>query len=259
MIHDWSSLTSPELERLARQDALAVMALGAIEQHGPHLPLATDLIIAEGLLDATCARLAPVQPVLVLPSLAIGASEEHAHFSGTLSLPPALAAATITAIGEQISAAGVERLVLVNAHGGNHAVMSTAALDLRRRLGMLVVKASYLRLDPPEQVLAVDELRLGLHGGQAETAMMLALAPDRVRMDRARAFESIAEHADERLLDPGGPASWAWMAEDLNPAGVVGRADQASAEQGRVLIDHYASKLAGIITAASRMELPWKS
>jgi creatinine amidohydrolase len=259
VIYDWTTLTSPELGELARQDALAVLALGAVEQHGPHLPLGTDLMIADGLMAAVRDRLAPVRPVLVLPSLALGASEEHDHFGGTLSLSSTHAAATIRALGERVHAAGVERLVLLNAHGGNHAVMTAAALDLRRRLGMLVVKASYLRLDPPPSVLAADELRHGLHGGQAETAMMLALAPDQVRMDRARAFESIAERSGDSLLGPEGPASWAWMAEDLNPAGVVGRADRATPEQGRILIDHYASLMAGIITEAAAMPMPWKS
>lgn len=259
MIYEWSSLTSPELDELARQDALAVLCLGAVEQHGPHLPLGTDLIIAEGLRDAVCETLEPVRPILLLPSLAIAASEEHANFSGTLSLPPSRAAATISAIGEGVQSAGVERLVLLNAHGGNHAVMTSAALDLRRRLGMLVVKASYLRLEPPEGLLAADELRRGLHGGQAETAIMLALAPERVRMDRAERFESIDERGDQALLGPEGAAAWAWMAEDLNPAGVVGGADRATAEQGRVLVEHYAARLAEIIAAAMSMPLPWKS
>lgn len=259
MIYDWTTLTSPELSELAKQDALAVLPLGAVEQHGPHLPLGTDLIIAEGLLAAVRDRLAPVRPILVLPSLALGASAEHEHFGGTLSVSAGEAARTISAVGERVRAAGIERLVLLNAHGGNHAVMTSAALDLRRRLGLLVVKASYLRLDTPEDVLAADELRHGLHGGQAETAIMLALAPGMVRMDRARSFESIGEKSDDSPLGPEGAAAWAWMAEDLNPAGVVGRADRATAEQGRRLIDHYASLLAAIISDAAAMPIPWKS
>lgn len=258
MIYDWSTLTAPELAELAAQDALAVLALGAIEQHGPHLPLGTDLIIAEGLLAAARNRLQPTRPVLVLPALAIGASEEHEHFAGTLSFSPQHAAGAISAVGERVCSAGVERLVLLNAHGGNHAVMNSAALDLRRRLAMLVVKASYMLMDPPAGVLAAAELRDGLHGGQAETAMMLALAPDHVRMDLARTFESTAARSAEALLGPEGPASWAWLAEDLNPAGVVGRADQATIEQGRILIDHYATQLADVIAAAASMSMPWK-
>lgn len=252
MIHHWNELTSPELGALAVDKAVAVLVLGAIEQHGPHLPLATDLIIGEGLLQAALEKLAPEYPVLVMSPLAIGASEEHNHFAGTLSLAPDQAAAMIVSVGECIHRSGIKRLVLVNSHGGNHAVMNMAALELRRRLGMLVVKASYLRFDPPAGVLDAEELRLGLHGGRSETAMMLQLRPELVDMDRAADFQSSA--AEQTLLGPEGQASWAWLAEDLNPAGVAGRADLATAEQGRQLLDHYSAILAEVLSQAAAFD-----
>lgn len=259
MIHQWNHLTSPELEALAGKRPVAVMVLGAIEQHGPHLPLATDLIIGEGLLDAALQTLDPQSAFLVLPSLAIGASEEHESFPGTLSLSPSEAVGVIRSIGESVHRAGIGRLVLVNAHGGNHAVMTTAALDLRRRLNMLVVKASYLRFDPPENLLASEELRHGLHGGQAETAIMLHLAPDFVRMDQVQDFRSVAENRPSEILGPEHPAAWAWLAEDLNPAGVVGRASLASAELGERLVAHYSQILARVLVETGAMAAGWQS
>ena len=257
MITHWNDLTSPELEKLAALDPVAVMALGAIEQHGPHLPLATDLIIAEGLRDAALKSLSPKRPFLVLPSLAIGASHEHGNFAGTLSLTADQAVGVIRSVGESIHRAGIKRLVLINAHGGNHAVMTLAALDLRRRLGLLVVKASYLRFDPPEGVIAAEELRQGLHGGQAETAIMLYLAPDQVRIDQVRDFPSVAESHRSDVLGPEHPAAWAWLAEDLNPAGVVGRASQATAELGKRLVAHYGNLLSRVLAEAGEWEVGW--
>lgn len=261
MINNLATMTSPELARLVNERTGAVMVLGAMEQHGPHLPLATDLMIGEGLLTAAIKHLQndppACEPSLIrLPSLAIGASQEHGHYPGTVSLPPELATQVIESIGQSLASTGVRRLVLVNAHGGNHAVMDSAALNLRRRFGMLVVKASYMRFAPPEDSLSAEELRHGLHGGQAETAMMLHLAPETVRKEQVREFAPSAAALDsDGLFGPAGRAAWAWMAEDLNPQGVVGRADLASAELGQRLVDHYGRLLACVLMRASEMEV----
>ncbi len=256
MIDDWQHLTSPELAERTGPDVLAVMALGAIEQHGPHLPLSTDLDIAMGLQAAALARLDTDLKVLVLPPMALGASQEHAGFAGTLSLTSEQMSAQLRALGASLAAAGMRRLVLINAHGGNIGWLGPAALDLRVRYGMLVVKANYMLLRPPAHVLAAEELRHGLHGGQAETAMMLHLHPERVRSGRLDHFRSCAEELpDTALLGPEGEAAWAWRAEDLNPQGVVGDARGASAEMGRDLVDYYADRLARIMREAAGMNL----
>jgi len=252
----WSHLTSPELGERIDGSSVALMVLGAIEQHGPHLPLATDLIIGEGLRDATLERLGDTPDVFVLPSLALGASQEHSAMAGTLSLSPELAGRVIESVGASLAASGLSRLVLLNAHGGNHAAIDSAALNLRRSLGLLVVKANYMKLQAPEDLLSARELREGLHGGQAETAMMLHLVPDLVRQERLADF-SLREGAadDHGLFGPAGRVAWAWMAQDLNAAGVIGRADQATAADGARLMAHYANQLAAVIERAAGM--PW--
>jgi creatinine amidohydrolase len=151
----------------------------------------------------------------------------------------------VAAIGEGLARADVRRLVLVNAHGGNIGWMDDAALELRRRRGMLVVKASYMRFRPPSDQLDAGELKDGLHGGLAETAMMLHLAADLVHMDRARDFAS--RHPHGKPLPPQGEAPWAWLAEDLNDAGVVGDASAATADLGERLVAHYAGRLATVL------------
>lgn len=255
MIHYWQHLSAPELAERAGPEGLAVLALGAIEQHGPHLPLSTDLDIACGLQAAALARLDEALEVFVLPALALGASAEHAGFAGTLSLTPAQMSKQLLAIGRGLDRAGLRRLVLLNAHGGNIGWLGPAALRLRRRFGMLVVKANYMRFPAPANLIGAEELRHGLHGGLAETAMMLHLHPDRVRSDYLQRFVSSAEALPrDALLGPEGQASYAWLAEDLNPAGVVGDAASASAELGARLVDFYAQRLAGVISEAARMD-----
>ena len=257
----WQDLTTPELAALPKE-SVAVMALGAIEQHGAHLPLSTDLDIGEGLLAAALAQLPAGFPLVQLPSLAVGASDEHLRFPGTLSLSPELAIAALEAHGEAVARAGFQRLVWLNSHGGNKAVMDLAALRLRRRHGLLVVKVHYMRMplpdDLPEATLPAEELRHGLHGGALETALMRHLAPHKVRLahldhpiSRGQAM------ADEgQLLGPEGEAAFAWLAEDLHPGGVVGNADLGTAALGSRLVAHYAGRIARILqeTRAMRLE-----
>lgn len=250
MIQHWGQLSSKELSTMKDLRPVTTLVLGAIEQHGPHLPLATDGLIGEGLLAAAAAELPADFPLIALPSLSLGASAEHAGFAGTLSLPAEQMKHQVVAIGEGLARAGLQRLVLINAHGGNIGWMDEAALELRRRRGLLVVKASYMRFQGPAELAGSDEL----HGGLAETAMMLHLAPDLVDMDQARNF--IARHPHDGPLPPEGEAPWAWLAEDLNRAGVVGNAAAASAELGEKLIAHYARRLAGIIAACRDKDWP---
>ncbi|KAA0020700.1 creatininase family protein [Salinicola corii] len=256
-VHEWQELTTTEMAGLVDAGTVAVLPLAAIEQHGAHLPLSTDLDIGLGLLEAAAARLAPDRNVILLPPLALGSSLEHADFTGTLSLLPETAIAVIEALGEAVSRAGIRRLVLFNSHGGNKAVIDLAALKLRARHAMLVVKANYFRFTPPAQTLPAEELRHGLHGGALETSMMLHLAPDKVRVARLADAVSegrIREQAGS-TLGPEGDAGYAWMAQDLHASGVTGNATLADAETGRRLVDHFGARLAQVIEEAGEFDL----
>ncbi len=258
-IRYWQTLTTVEAARLAVRDPVVVLPLAALEQHGPHLPLSTDLDIGIGLLERAFEHLPDDFQAWVLPPLAVGASREHARFAGTVSLDPALLGAVVQAHGAALARAGVRRLVLSNSHGGNRAVLDSAALRLRNELGLLVVKANYFRFPRPDDVdLPATEWRHGLHGGAVETAMMLHLRPDLVRMDAAHPARSIDEELERTLrrVSAGGDAAgFAWLAGDLNPSGAAGNAALADAGIGARLVAWYGAALADVIRDAGQFPL----
>lgn len=258
-IEHWSALTGPELAEIADGDPVALLPVAAIEQHGPHLPLATDVTIGTGIVAAARQRLSAdaTLDLVIMPNLAIGASLEHTGFAGTLSLSAEQAIAQIHAVGAGAAAAGIRRLVIFNSHGGNKAVLDLAALKLRADFGVLAVKASYFRFAPPADTLAADELAHGLHGGALETAMMLHLAPADVRRGALANHESLGArraHAGA-TLGPEGDAGFAWMAEDLHPAGVTGNAAAADAATGARLVETFGARLAEIVTETACFDL----
>ena len=158
-IRYWQSLTTSDVARAVERDPVVILPIAAIEQHGPHLPLSTDLDIGMGLLASAFGHLEEDFPAWVLPPLPVGASEEHMRLPGTLSLAPDTLSRIIYQYGAALSTSGVRRLVLSNSHGGNRAALSNAGLRLRRKHGLLVVKVSYFEFPPPE---IVDASSLGV-------------------------------------------------------------------------------------------------
>ncbi len=249
-IHAWNALTSPALAGLAGERCVAVLPMGATEQHGPHLPLGTDTMIAEGLVARALGRVEAGGDVVELPSLAIGESSEHTSFAGTLSHEAETLLAMLAEIGAGLAGAGILKLVIVNAHGGQPQIVDLAAQRMRTRHAMLVVRASYMTWPLPCHLDGLDPG--GHHVGLFETAMMLVLKPRLVAMAKAGAFESAAAGlaARHRRFGGAGRLGFAWQAEDLNPSGAVGRADEATAELGRELLDHHSGILAELIDDA---------
>jgi creatinine amidohydrolase len=254
----WAELATTDFAAEEVRRAVAVLPVGAIEQHGPHLPLATDAIISLGIVDAALALLAPGVAALALPVQEIGTSAEHLAFGGTLSLDAASLIRNWTQVAEGVHRAGLRKLVIFNAHGGQTGVPELVAADLRARLGMIVSWASPGAFGTPEGLVDRHEAVHGLHGGLKETAMLLHLRPDLVRRDAIRNFASTGEAMarDFEQLRASGRVGFAWQAQDLNPAGVVGNAAAATAELGARLVEHAAQGLAQLIGDMLRFELP---
>jgi creatinine amidohydrolase len=237
---DWTAIHWPDI---AKEDAarwIAVLPLAATEQHGPHLPLRTDVLIAEAYLARVRELLPSSIPATFLPIEEIGISTEHTDYPGTLTLSADVALKTWMAIGESVARAGVKKLVIVTSHGGNSAAMTIVAQDLRAQYGLLAVTTAWSRFGAPEGLFTAEELRHGIHGGALETSIMLARYPHEVRNDAIRNFEpsSIAMEKNYRWLSTHRPAPLAWQAQDLHPSGAAGDATQASAEKGALLLDH---------------------
>ncbi|GLS42949.1 creatininase family protein [Methylobacterium brachythecii] len=253
----WRDLTTVDVVSRDMTQAVAVLPVAAIEQHGPHLPLGTDAIIAEGYLTRASELVPSALDVLTLPVQSIGKSDEHDSFAGTLTLTATTALAAWVEVGASVHRSGCRKLVIVSSHGGNNALIDLVAGELRARLGMVVVTTSWGRLGFPDGLLPEQEIRHGIHAGAVETALMLALRPDLVRGEHARHFEprTVAMEREYRLLRAGRPAAFAWKAEDLHASGAIGHAALGTAEIGEALLDHGAQRFVELLSEVARFEL----
>lgn len=258
----WADLTTAELQ--ARRDSgwaartVAVLPLGATEQHGPHLPLGVDAVLADAMVQRALPLLAPDVPVLVLPTQTVGLSPEHAAFAGTLTLRPETVMRVWTELAECVHRAGVRRLVLFNTHGGHVGLMDVVARDLRARLGLMVWHTSWFNLPLGDAVMGrfpPEEHRFGIHAGDIETSLMLALAPERVHMAQAGHFRSASQDRALQfpLLGDGRSAKLAWQMQDYHPQGAVGHAAAATADKGHALLDAVGVQLAALLTEVAAL------
>lgn len=243
-------------ERLEKR-RIAVLPLGAHEQHGPHLPFETDTIIAAGIAARAQDLLPEHLDVTFLPAEPVGYSIEHMDVEGTRTLAYDEAVNKWLAIAQALKGQGICRLVLLNAHGGNSPLMTIVATEARVRFNMLCVATSWTRFGAEEGLAAPDEKAIGIHGGDIETSVMLALAPDRVDMSKARDFPSRQHDFIHRFrhLRAYGPHAFGWKMQDLNADGVTGNAALATAEKGRIMVDRAARGLVELIEDVSRFDL----
>jgi len=228
-------LSGPQVAALP-PDTVAVLPLGAIEQHGPHLPVSTDYVTATEVAEAAVAAVAEEgrASVVLLPGLAYTKSDEHHWSPGTIWLSWETLMAVLVDIGRSLQTSGITRLMFVNGHGGNSALGQVACRELRRRFGLRTFFA-HLGGPPPDQKApptAGDELGLGIHGGHSETSLMLYLRPELVDMDKA--VRRVPEHlTDYRLIGFGKPVSFGWLSDDFGPDGHIGDPTTATADDGK--------------------------
>ena len=256
----WSELRSNDFARIDPGATVAVLPVAAVEQHGPHLPLNVDTALVDGVIAAALPHLPTDAPVLVLPTQQVGLSPEHERFAGTLTLSPATLIALWTELGACVARAGVRKLLLFNSHGGQVSVMDIVARELRARHGLLVYSASWYSLPQPDAVQALfppEEHRFGIHAGDVETSMMLALRPDLVDMAQARHFHSSSQDraAHYPILGNGRSAKLGWQMQDYNPQGAVGNAAAATAGKGQAVIGAAAQQLALLLQEMVRLPL----
>lgn len=227
-----------------RANTVIVLPAGSTEQHGPHLPCAVDTIIAAGVVGHALARLPPEVPAYALAPITYGKSDEHLHFPGTVTLEGPTLLETVTQIGESVYRMGFRKLLIVNGHGGQPQVMEMAARELRLRHGDYTVVPHFTWRVPhgANSFLSERERRLAMHAGHAETAILLALAPDTVHMERA--VSCYPPEFPSRILSPDGRPAAAWTARDFGESGVIGDPLPATAEQGEVILQTLAESWA---------------
>lgn len=254
----WADLSTRDFAQLDLARTIAVLPVAAIEQHGPHLPLSVDTDLVNGVVASALPHLAAELSVLFLPTQAVGLSPEHERFAGTLTLKAETVIRLWTEIGESVARAGIQKLVLFNSHGGHVSVMDIVARDLRARLDMLVYSVSWFNLPLGEAVqgqFSAHEHRFGIHAGDIETSMMLALAPEHVDMGQAQNFASASQQRAEKftILGNGKSAKLGWQMQDYNPSGAVGNAAAASAEKGRAVLDAAGRALAQLLAELDQL------
>lgn len=253
----WSELTSEEFSRLDRSRLIAVLPVGATEQHGPHLPMSTDTATIDGMVRASLPHLPDELPVLFLPTVPYGKSNEHSRYPGTLTVSATTLIALWMEIGESVARSGVRKLVLYNSHGGQMSVMDIVARDLRERHGMMVVAANWYTLGLPEGLFTAHEGRHGVHAGDLESSIMLQLTPDDVRPENFQHFRSLTEDLaqENRFLSITPSGKLGWQMHDMNPAGAAGDATLARADKGAAVLDHVGRRFVELLQEVDRFPL----
>jgi creatinine amidohydrolase len=239
----WAEMGWRDFAAADMSKVVAVLPVAAIEQHGPHLPVGVDAFINEGYLARAASRIPDDLPVLILPVQAIGKSNEHIEFPGTLTFSLETVTRAWTEIGDSVARTGCRKLIFINSHGGNVPVIDAVVRELRVRHRMLAVHAAWSRFGAPEGMFSARERAHGIHGGDAETSLMLAFKPGTVKMSEARDFVSAAVSIEQEFkqLRVTQPIGFGWMSSDLHEGGAVGDAANATAEKGEASADHAAN------------------
>jgi creatinine amidohydrolase len=233
-------LAGPAAADALGPDSIVVLPTGAIEHHGPHLPLNTDYLLADTIGNAAVEEAARVGlDVWILPTLAYTKSDEHHWAPGTMWLRGGTLMKTVVDLGRSVAATSARRLVFLNGHGGNTALLQVAVREVRRRFGLqtFVMPSLVMGADRPAGE-GLDERGLSIHAGTGETSIMLHIRPDLV--DLSRAERNVPEHiADLTYIGFNAkPVSFGWLSNDFGPSGVIGDPTQATEAYGKSLFDH---------------------
>lgn len=224
---------------------LAILALGAFEQHAQHLPFETDTIIANAIIANLKDKFK--DSIIYLPTQEIGYSPEHLFHKKTKSLSYNCAIENIIELASSYK--DITKLLLINCHGGNSPIMAIAAIELRIRFNIICAYTSWLRFGINTQLIDSSEKHLDMHAGFIETSVMLHIAPQKVRMDKAKNFSNKQSEYMEKYkyLRAYGPHAFGWLMNDLNKEGACGNAAKANACAGKIIFENSCNELSHLI------------
>jgi creatinine amidohydrolase len=253
----WADHSTADFSARDLSETIVILPIAAVEQHGPHLPVAVDAAINAAILTRLVGQLEPGADVLILPTMTVGKSDEHLAFPGTLAVSGETLRRIWLDMARSVDRAGARKLVLFNSHGGQMALMDIACRDIRIELGMLAVGCSWFRITAVDDLFSAAEISHGIHGGDIETSMMLAIAPEKVDMEKAEDFIPLTVEIERSgsPLTAEGAVGFGWQAQDLHPAGVCGDASAATAEKGGIVLDRAANALSALIAATGRFDM----
>ena len=250
---NFAYLSWKQVDALPRAQTLLVLPTAAIEQHGHHLPLATDTLINNLLLGKALDRLTPDLPIYALPPICYGKSNEHIGFPGTLSVSAQTFLAVVRDLGASISAAGFQKLVLYNTHGGNTSLADICARDLRAEFGLRTFTL-FGSAGAPFAGLSPQERTYGFHAGEIETAFLLHATPDLVHTTEYTTNYVARIEAPDLLKPEGSSANFAWLTRDIAPSGVLGDPTGATEENGARWVEEASARVAEALLAMYQFE-----
>jgi creatinine amidohydrolase len=252
----FADLRAPQVATALSAGSVLIQPVGAIEQHGPHLPLSTDLLIAQDIAERVVAARGDELDLWLLPALAYSKSDEHHWAPGTIWLRPQTLLEVLDDLGRSLATLPCKRLAFLNGHGGNTQLLAVANRELRRRHGLMTfLLHPSLPRDSGGAARDDGELGMGVHAGRDETSIMLHLHPELVDMSAARRSvpEAMAARSHVRF---GGDVAFGWTSDDFGPAGVIGDPTLASAQLGASLVDGMVATLGDALAEVATFEFP---
>lgn len=254
----FSYLTWKEIQGLPdKENIVIIQPMGAIEQHGPHLPIAVDSVISLGVLGKALEQLENQISAYALPCLYYGKSNEHSGFPGTINLTASTLLNLLKEIAESLYQSGFRKLILMNSHGGQIQILEIAARDIHEKYPDFSVFPLFTWRVPQisAELLTVKELEEGIHAGDAETSLMLALLPEKVNLDLA-VKEYPQNLPQNSLLSLEGSLPFAWLTKELSKSGVIGDATVATKEKGDRLLESLSKSWAQVIREVYQFRQP---
>ncbi len=245
--HFLPRLTTKQIQEMPKDQVLIVLPVGAVEQHGPHMPVYTDTLIGEAMMARAFAYLPDQAPIWLLPSIAYGKSTEHAEYAGTITLSARTLMMVLEDIAASLARGGFRKLLLFNTHGGNADLLGMMAREIRIATGMDVFRLDPGSLRYGSEYTDDPEKAAGIHAGDVETSLVMAICPDWVHADLAP--RELPRFPNTPALSLGAK-SFAWVTRDISRSGIAGDATKANAEKGAVMLEK-----AGKLLAEALMEI----
>lgn len=246
-------LTSKQIGELPKENALCILSLGAVEQHGYHLPVMTDALIGEATLTQTFEKIDSSEQIWMLPPIAYGKSNEHLGFAGTIALSAATLQSIVMDVAASLQRSGFRRLLLFNTHGGNMDMLNVIAREVRIATGLMVFYLAPHSLDAANDLMTAEEIEYGIHGGDYETSIVKAIKPGWVHDELA--VSEMVDLSQYEQLTLEGRVRFAWVMSDISESGVAGDATKATADKGVLIQERITDFLAKAFVELSRFEI----